>query len=301
MGQTLAITALSLISRGFLLAAALTGWPLSVEGVAVYNIYDIPDYELAAVDIHDGSYLDWERVIGDPSLYGTDFSFFSGPSPAATYDPSDLDFRIWLGWSLSTHRLYVAMERWDDINTSGMVGVDAESALNYDSVEFMVDGDNGGGEYGSQHPDPQVAQRYVATIHADGEAYLGYLGGDSQWPVRPPYGDVGGRIDTINVDHGNGRVPVVRTIIEFYVTPLDCMNKDSPEGVLVSLLGGGKNIGIDMVVHDYDAPDSARFSCSLSRSLLAGHLADVFVDGHLIGLSSCCVDPCPEPCPCSPY
>ena len=38
-----------------------------------YLIYEIPDAELNDIDLRDASITDWEDVVGDPSLFATDF------------------------------------------------------------------------------------------------------------------------------------------------------------------------------------------------------------------------------------
>ena len=64
----------------------------------------------AAIDVTDGSIEDWEELFGEPSLTSLDFTGFTsyqGSGESMDYNPSDLDFRIWLGWNGASDRIYV--------------------------------------------------------------------------------------------------------------------------------------------------------------------------------------------------
>ena len=70
------------------------------SGDRVYRFYEIPDE--AAIDITDGSIEDWEELFGEPSLTSLDFTGFTsyqGNGDSMEYNPSDLAFRIYLGWN----------------------------------------------------------------------------------------------------------------------------------------------------------------------------------------------------------
>ena len=77
----------------------------------VYPIMQLTDRDLAEIDVTDGSVEDWENIVGEPTLTPLDFAEPFGGS----YDPSDMDFRIWLGWHDATDRIFFAMERVDDV------------------------------------------------------------------------------------------------------------------------------------------------------------------------------------------
>lgn len=81
-------------------------------GDRVFPIFELTEEEFARIDISDGSVEDWLEVVGEPTLTALDFS--TDPT-RASYDPADLDFRIWLAWHRATNHIYVAMERFDDL------------------------------------------------------------------------------------------------------------------------------------------------------------------------------------------
>ena len=108
--------------RVFLIAGLLVGMA-SVTGAhvgeRVIPIYELSDEDLVRIDLKDGSVEEWKDIIGDPQL--TAFSVSTDPnSPEDQYDPSDFDFRIWIGWNQSTSRIYVAFESIDDDGTGSV-------------------------------------------------------------------------------------------------------------------------------------------------------------------------------------
>ena len=83
-------------------------------GDRVYPFYEIPDE--AAIDLKDGSIEDWMELFGEPSLTSLDFTAFEDQARIRMdYDPSDLDFRIYLGWNGDTDRIYVGAIFIDDV------------------------------------------------------------------------------------------------------------------------------------------------------------------------------------------
>lgn len=83
------------------------------EGDRVVPVLEIPDRLLSGIDIHDGDIEDWLDVIGEPSLTGLDLipdTFFG-----EDYNPSNFDFRIWLGWNRGLNRVYIAVQGIDDV------------------------------------------------------------------------------------------------------------------------------------------------------------------------------------------
>ena len=86
-------------------------------GDRVYPIYELTESMLADIDVTDGLIDEWQEI-GPPSATGLDFSVFSlWEEPE--YDPSDLDFRLWLGWSASQSRIYVALACVDNVGAIG--------------------------------------------------------------------------------------------------------------------------------------------------------------------------------------
>ena len=254
--------------------------------------------DVAEIDVTDGSVEDWENIVGEPTLTPLDFAEPYGGS----YDPSDMDFRIWLGWHDATDRIFFAMERVDDVYVNEHDREDESlfiMSFHDSSVEFAVDGDHSGGamipEERSENiwQDPWQAQGF----HALGEVFdggsqvglvpLAYLL-SAEWLIQPPFAHGGGAVV--------GGSPIF-SVTEFYVTPFDRFVSTGPKDSDVSDLFGGKIIGFNIQVFDLDsqpgvetihllaAPPSHDF---YAPTLLAMSAHD-FADGVLItpdGLSS---------------
>ena len=226
------------------------------SGDRVYRFYEIPDE--AAIDITDGSIEDWEELFGEPSLTSLDFTGFTsyqGSGVSMEYNPSDLDFRIYLGWNGASNRIYVGAICIDDV----YIGED-EMSLKYfvrggeDHIEIEIDSDHDGSiawEPDMRRDDiDQKAQRYFAVPlrHETSRVGLGFLENyfeDESWWGYPPYGDGGGSVA--------GENPVV-WVTEFYATPFDRLIRREPESSLVSNLAAGQVVGFRVSVGDFDEP-----------------------------------------------
>lgn len=76
---------------------------------------ELSDQDLEDIDLHDGYVDDWLRVVGEPALTAQGAFVREGMIWRRRYDATDLDFRTWLAWHDATDRVYVAMERQDDV------------------------------------------------------------------------------------------------------------------------------------------------------------------------------------------
>ena len=83
------------------------------ESERLYPFVELTDANLAQIDVTDGSINEWVDLLGEPTLTPLDFQ-----TGSAGYDPADMDYRVWLAWHGATQRLYVAVERSDDIYLS---------------------------------------------------------------------------------------------------------------------------------------------------------------------------------------
>ena len=276
---------------GLLTLAPLLGLAAGAHahvGDQVYPFYELLDEDLERIDLTDGSVEDWLDVIGEPSLTASDFFWLNNP-----YDPSELDFRIWLAWNQSTSTLWVAMERFDDLYFNLYDGAGLHEMVSWDSsIAFMVDGDHTGGIYGQllgidceDCTAEQVlwnhrhAQRWMAIAEVPGGGDLLDYDGASDWVIREPYAAAGGGVI--------GESPAT-TVTEFKLTPFDDLIYDDEEGSEASQLFPGKIIGFSMSTTDnddtrYDDGDGRRIIISLSRGWKVMIDADLFVDGLLIG------------------
>ena len=263
----------------------------------IYPIMQLTDRDVAEIDVTDGSVEDWENIVGEPTLTPLDFAepFFS------SYDPSDMDFRIWLGWHDATDRIFFAMERVDDVYVNEFDREDENlfiMVFHDSSVEFAVDGDHSGGAvYPEESPEEWLqAPTQTQVFNALGEVFDGgsqvvlvphsvHLSPD--WFSQPPFAHGGGAVV--------GGSPIF-SVTEFYVTPFDRFEPTGdPEDSDVSDLFAGKIIGFNIEVFDVDdqpgvetihrlaAPPSNEWTTLFRMS------ADDFADGVLVtpdGLSS---------------
>ena len=244
----------------------------SVQGHLGDRIYPILEItEESRIDLRDGIVDDWGELLGEPTFTALDFTGFESFDPEdaepKAYDPSNLDFRIWLGWGRNPARLYVAGIFSDDV----FVGPDSENGSwalggRQDHMYLLVDGDHDGAP--SVDPDRRTwgldddsginemyAQWYhVFSIPADGKHvsirwFEIVWEDDPPWWSYPPYGDGGGAV--------SGENPVF-WVVEFYATPFDMLIRQEPESSVVSDLFPGKIIGFQLQVWDFDDPESSR-------------------------------------------
>jgi hypothetical protein len=260
---------------------------IDVDG-SPFLLFELTDAELASIDINDGSVADWDALF-DPNLVATDFFADPGVGDGAQYDPNDLDFRIWFGWTRQGrgNHLHFAIERVDDVYMNEYAGGSPGSLWQHDSVEFMVDGDHTGGQYGGWGADQYdseeeaklidnaQAQQYLCTPTSPDGYNAGYLGDGTGWVNAPPYCDAGG--DAV------GTSPNI-AVIEFYCTPFDNAIWNDPEGSVISPLEPDKIIGFQISVPDFDvAPGTYHAFHTLSGQGETFKYAERFVDGILVG------------------
>ena len=266
-------------------------------GDRLFPIVYLSEQTLARLDLNDGSVEDWLDAVGEPTLTPLDFILWSHPSLVSydQFDPSNLDFRIWLGWSRDG-RIHVAGEFADDIYENEYDPEKFRFSSFDDSISLLVDGDHTGGQYlfsRPHNPDGTVkplegpletnmqAQVYEAVSHhPDGQLVSlpeTMYNVDERWMVEPPFARGGGAV--------LGENPTF-WIVEFYATCYDRLNHLAPEESDVSQLSEGKVIGFDIYVFDHDLPNSrrhARYSLSDPELWVWGEGADNFADGLLLG------------------
>ena len=261
--------------------------PLSAHvGERLYPITYLSEGTLAALDQDDAVVDDWVEAVGEPMLTPLDFDL----APDGSYDqfdPSNLDFRIWLGWS-PEGRIHVAAQFADDVyfNEYGFGPSDL--------LHLIVDGDHTGGLYlphffvppGEEVEDPlennMQAQAYQAVSRAAGDPMVDMvtttLFVDERWMVEPPFARGGGEVFGENPTYWS---------VEFYVTCFDRLNHLSPGDSEVSQLTEGKIIGLDIWVSDVDDDSGLGAQYNLGRPDGSGphdgHDASTLLDGVLLG------------------
>jgi hypothetical protein len=255
---------------------------------APFLLFEMGDADLAAIDIKDGTLSDWDSQFGVPSLVATDFYADPTVGDGAQYDPNDLDFRIYLGWTRQNrgNHIFVAIERVDDVYINEYEGGNPGSLWTQDAIEFMVDGDHTGGQYGGWPSadytaeellliNNQQAQQYEGIPESPDGLLVGYLGAGTTWVNLPPYADGGGA--------AVGTSPTV-SVVEWYLTPYDNLIWNDPAGSVQSTLIPDKIIGFQISVPDFDTEPRAYHAFhTLSGQAETFRYAERFVDGILVG------------------
>lgn len=239
------------LACGFLLGAGAEAGPEDFV-----TIQELSDADLARIDLEDGSVADWLEMLGEPTLRAADFMADEG---YVRYDPSDLDFRVWLGWHASG-RIYCAVERVDDVYVNEFPDPRLQFKCGVDScVELLLDGDHSGGMFTAYHPGDCERERLESNQQAQHYQALGdpqagrrpvnlsesCLYQEPRWYLEPPYAAGGG-----------GRYGESPTfyVTEFYVTAFDHFVWNDAAASRVSDLRAGTVIGLNLVIADYDIP-----------------------------------------------
>ena len=207
----------------------------------VYPISQLTDEMRNEIDLKDGSVEDWLEVLGEPTL--TPLDFVTEPW-GSEYDPSSLDFRIWLAWGGGGNHLFVAAELVDDFTSAPgdgdltvIVGVDGDRSRGTLKIDTGL---------GLIYP-MQQAQMYTAfpgTYNNSSNVSLWLSETPNlDWVKQPPYADGGGAMIDSEPSFG---------VVEFYVTPFDNLIWDDKEKSTVSTLSLGKQIGFCLLVFDVD-------------------------------------------------
>ena len=208
--------------------------------------------------------------------------------------PGDLAFRIYLAWHSGTQRLYMAIERIDDVYINSYEGGHLSSMGLYDNVEFMVDGDHSGGDFNARFfglaTNEEIdlfkgsqAQLCRAISVSPDDRTLNCMGAARDWVSLPPYADAGGFQD--------GESPNTSGV-ELYVTAWDRLDWRGAEHSVPSALVAGKIIGFQLGVADFDTePGDFKGFHTIYGADEVGFTADDFVDGELI---PCDVEDCGE-------
>ena len=241
--------------------------PASPENL-VFAFAELTDRDIERIDLHDGRIDDWLQVIGEPLLLARDAHQLR-PAHILHYDPADFDFRVWLAWHAATDRLYVAAEFLDDeyvndFDRHGTEGCAGRMSCWDSYVALLIDGDLSGGAFVSRDDNRGASDRGRIQHEVGAQQWYGALAetrdtgphaelGSSiyvevDWALRPPYSDGGGR--------RFGMDPAF-SVVEFYVTPFDHLDIDSPEASRATDLYPGRTIGFAIRVQDVDNAGSA--------------------------------------------
>lgn len=264
-------------------------------GDQVYPVFELSDQDLARIDLRDSSVWDWQTILGPPTFVPRDLHT---SDLGKAHDASEFDYSIWLAWHNSTNRIYVAVERLDDLYFNQYDRENLRSLNSYmyfqdSTIHFMVDGDHSGGEVlldRSELDDEKLlefnnrqAQWYLGiaevfdegphvSLMEDGFRYF------TDWFVKAPFSESGGGVSS---DDSH------TTITEFYITPFDQLEVTSQAQSVPASLYADKIIGLALFIMDYDADNAALSSLHHLPRHSWGHglPAHEFVDGVLISHS----------------
>ena len=209
-------------------------------------ILEITDDMLAQIDLRDGTTDEWSDLLGEPTLKTIDFEMDD-----FSYDPSDLDLAIWLGWHEELDRLYFAGAFVDDVYLE-TVGSSYGSYRDY--IQLTVDGTtarNGKVSSATKGVSEINTKRYwAAAMVPEGPIMSLPLISDSlgDWMLYPPYADGAGSVV--------GEQPAIWSM-EFFVTPFDLLIALEPDSSAVSDLTAGEVIGLGVRVSDSDQTGEA--------------------------------------------
>lgn len=257
-------------------------------GDTIYLFFEIPDADVADIDLKDGSVDDWLDVVGDPSVDATDFFADPGVGDGAPYDPADMDYEIWFGWNETTGTLWGAMQRTDDVYINEYAGGDLGDLWRWDStIEFMFDADHTGGEYGFNTSNCEgcseeeinlinnkQAQQFTAIAEAPDGKTVGYQGKAQEWYLALPYTDGGGG--------ASGDAPVL-SVTEFMVTPGDEIIYNDEDASVFSTLVTGTIVGFQISVPDWDVAGTYHAFHTLTGQASTWRFAERFADARLVG------------------
>lgn len=219
--------------------------PLPALGPRVYASFQFPDGRLPTID---GDLTDWE-IVGEPYAQDTYDLIEYNRQRGRRYDLADMDVRVRTGYNLSTNRLYVAVEYWDDFHNFDRVVRQANpnNPGNDDIFELVVDADNSGGDFidslDPRHMSTHTQNYHIYTHEREGEHV--WVWGPQHWLGEPPfaqwasaYGDV----------HGTAGL----SVLEFYVTPFNYAHASGPALSAPAQLATGDTIGLDYAILDRD-------------------------------------------------
>ena len=210
--------------------------------IPAYGVVPIPYVSEDQIQL-DGQLDDWSEILGPPLLTGSDFliwrpkqGVFGNPNTFvdhvplySEYDPENLDFRIWLGWS-TPGRIFVAATFTDDV-------IRDEGRPLFSKADGLVI---------AATPDSRESRTYYA-IRPAGNIMMPfpYLGGSPVWSVRDPFGHA---IRTEQTPTTWG--------IEFFISCFDVLpkNEHKDENVITDLAAGDE-IDLVLQVRDWDADD----------------------------------------------
>lgn len=241
----------------------VSAYALERPGVE-FKVYQFPADAIPQVN---GDASDWAQV-PDSYAVGTDQLW----EDSGKYEgvPSDtIDVSVKVAWVKGLNRLYFLYEAYDDCWDFAGPG------LKNDTFELVVDGDLSGGPLidrfreNTELVSESQAWRSVHGVHAQNYHIFTpardkdwcMLWGPAQWLKELPYSNA-------SYDYHFEPGEKGKLTLEFWITPFDYADPDSPDRSTESVLTENEVIGLCWAIIDYDDVDSPKNSgfWNLSRS-----------------------------------
>ena len=222
------------------------GFPLLVTLMLIvpaFGVVPIPYVSEDHIQL-DGELDDWSELLGPPLLRASDFSLWQGApmheKPLyVDFDPDNLDFRIWMGWS-QPGRIFVAAEFQDDLVRDDPTAIFVQT----DGLVISVTPD--GREEVQNYA---VRPRWIVPFP--------YSGRSPNWSTEAPFALAAW-----------AELTPTSWAFEVFVTCFDVLA--DPDDSVVSDLVAGDEINLTLSVQEWDAHDtrSAWFNLVPSRAVL---------------------------------
>ena len=216
--------------------------------IPAYGVVPIPYVSEDEIQL-DGQLDDWSEVLGPPLLTASDFHIWQGApmheKPLyVDFDPDNLDFRIWMGWSMPG-RVFVAAEFTDDLVR------DDGRAIFVQTDGMAISVTPAGRE------EIQSYSVWAMSIHWV-MLPLPYPGSTALWSLDDPFG------------HAARANPTPASwAVEFFISCFDAL-ADGPDESVVADLAAGDEIDLNISVMDWDAHDTQSASGSNLVHLAGG-------------------------------
>ena len=237
--------------------------------------------DVGEIPIVDGELHDWEGIA--PVARSSDFSDLVSGAEA---DLDDLDLRVWIGWSDTENRLYIAAEVADDIHqVDRPAGTAPTRIFQDDDLEVFIDADHSGGQFADfsdLSPDEQLASNgaeanhfVLAGPHEDDVEFVNFSA--AAW-----YSLRDGQYTEARVEYegtpGGGGV----TRYEMSLVPFDRVNVTADFLSTAHDLQAGQVMGFNLEFSDFDThAELFDAKWSLSGGFNAFRLAERFTDLRL--------------------
>jgi len=246
-----------------LLSISVAAYSLERPGVE-FKVYQFPASDIPQID---GDASDWTQV-PDSYVVGTD-QLWEDSGKHDGIKPETIDVSVKVAWVKGLNRLYFLYEAYDDYWDFAGPG------LKNDTFELVVDGDLSGGPFidrfreNAELVSESQAWRSVHGVHAQNYHIFTpakdkdwcMLWGPAQWLKELPYSNA-----SYNYSFEPGAKG--KLTLEFWITPFDYADPDSPDRSTESVLTEDEVIGLCWAIIDYDDVDSPKNSgfWNLSRS-----------------------------------